>query len=62
MLLERKYTASRFTRDVIAGSPSGLRYPAGDGAGTGSGVAPQHGLYTRCRRDRNIALTGGSRF
>ncbi len=62
-LLERKYTASRFTRDVIAGITVGIiAIPLAMALAIGSGVAPQYGLYTSAVAGIVIALTGGSRF
>lgn len=44
---KEKYTASRFTRDVIAGITVGIiAIPLAMALAIGSGVAPQYGLYT----------------
>lgn len=62
-LLERKYTAARFTRDLIAGITVGIiAIPLAMALAIGSGVAPQYGLYTAAVAGIVIALTGGSRF
>ncbi len=62
-LLERKYTLSRFTRDLIAGITVGIiAIPLAMALAIGSGVAPQYGLYTAAVAGIIIALTGGSRF
>ena len=56
---KEKYTAARFTRDLIAGITVGIiAIPLA----IGSGVAPQYGLYTAAVAGIVIALTGGSRF
>ncbi|EGP1155956.1 C4-dicarboxylic acid transporter DauA [Salmonella enterica] len=60
---KEKYTASRFTRDVIAGITVGIiAIPLAMALAIGSGVAPQYGLYTSAVAGIVIALTGGSRF
>ncbi len=60
---KEKYTASRFTRDVIAGVTVGIiAIPLAMALAIGSGVAPQYGLYTSAVAGIVIALTGGSRF
>ncbi|VEB58654.1 transporter [Salmonella enterica subsp. enterica] len=60
---KKKYTASRFTRDVIAGITVGIiAIPLAMALAIGSGVAPQYGLYTSAVAGIVIALTGGSRF
>lgn len=62
-LLEEKYTAARFTRDLIAGITVGIiAIPLAMALAIGSGVAPQYGLYTAAVAGIVIALTGGSRF
>lgn len=63
-LLEKEYTASRFTRDVIAGITVGIiTIPLSMALAIGSsGVAPQYGLYTSAVARIVIALTDGSRF
>jgi SulP family sulfate permease len=62
-LLERKYTSSRFIRDLIAGITVGIiAIPLAMALAIGSGVAPQYGLYTSAVAGIVIALTGGSRF
>ncbi|STV88250.1 putative transporter [Klebsiella michiganensis] len=58
---KEKYTASRFTRDVIAGITVGIiAIPLAMALAIGSGVAPQYGLYTSAVAGIVIALTGGS--
>ncbi|OUE80987.1 C4-dicarboxylic acid transporter DauA [Klebsiella aerogenes] len=60
---KEKYTASRFTRDLIAGITVGIiAIPLAMALAIGSGVAPQYGLYTSAVAGIVIALTGGSRF
>lgn len=56
---KEKYTASRFTRDVIAGITVGIiAIPLAMALAIGSGVAPQYGLYTSAVAGIVIALTG----
>ncbi|MCO1593402.1 SulP family inorganic anion transporter, partial [Escherichia coli] len=44
---KEKYTAARFTRDLIAGITVGIiAIPLAMALAIGSGVAPQYGLYT----------------
>lgn len=58
-----KYTASRFSRDLIAGITVGIiAIPLAMALAIGSGVAPQYGLYTSAVAGIVIALSGGSRF
>lgn len=60
---KEKYTAARFTRDLIAGITVGIiAIPLAMALAIGSGVAPQYGLYTAAVAGIVIALTGGSRF
>ncbi len=60
---KEKYTAARFTRDLIAGITVGIiAIPLAMALAIGSGVAPQYGLYTAAVAWIVIALTGGSRF
>ena len=59
----KKYTSSRFIRDLIAGITVGIiAIPLAMALAIGSGVAPQYGLYTSAVAGIVIALTGGSRF
>ena len=59
---KEKYTAARFTRDLIAGITVGIiAIPLAMALAIGSGVAPQYGLYTAAVAGIVIALTGGSR-
>lgn len=58
-----KYTASRFSRDLIAGITVGIiAIPLAMALAIGSGVAPQYGLYTSAVAGIVIALSGGSRY
>ena len=58
---KEKYTAARFTRDLIAGITVGIiAIPLAMALAIGSGVAPQYGLYTAAVAGIVIALTGGS--
>ena len=60
---KEKYTAARFTRDLIAGITVGIiAIPLAMALAIGSGGAPQYGLYTAAVAGIVIALTGGSRF
>src|SRR5699024_2395104 len=60
---KEKYTAARFTRDLIAGITVGIiAIPLAMALAIGSGVAPQYGLYTAAIAGIVIAVTGGSRF
>ena len=60
---KEKYTAARFTRDLIAGITVGIiAIPLAMALAIGRGVAPQYGLYTAAVAGIVIALTGGSRF
>lgn len=60
---KEKYTASRFSRDLIAGITVGIiAIPLAMALAIGSGVPPQYGLYTSAVAGIVIALTGGSRF
>ena len=60
---KEKYTAARFTRDLIAGITVGIiAIPLAMALAIGSGVAPQYGLYTAAVAGIVIAITGGSRF
>ena len=60
---KEKYTAARFTRDLIAGITVGIiAIPLAMALAIGSGVAPQYGLYTAAVAGIVIALTGGARF
>ena len=59
---KEKYTAARFTRDLIAGITVGIiAIPLAMALAIGSGVAPQYGLYTAAVAGI-VILTGGSRF
>ena len=56
---KEKYTAARFTRDLIAGITVGIiAIPLAMALAIGSGVAPQYGLYTAAVAGIVIALTG----
>lgn len=56
---KEKYTAARFTRDLIAGdNRRDYCYPLAMALAIGSGVAPQYGLYTAAVAGIVIALTG----
>ena len=60
---KEKYTAARFTRDLIAGVTVGIiAIPLAMALAIGSGVAPQYGLYTAAVAGIVIALSGGSRY
>lgn len=60
---KEKYTASRFSRDLVAGITVGIiAIPLAMALAIGSGVPPQYGLYTSAVAGIVIALTGGSRF
>ncbi len=61
-LLERKYTAARFTRDLIAGITVGIiAIPLAMALAIGSGVAPVRFIYRSCCGDCHCS-DGGSRF
>ncbi|ELY5813633.1 C4-dicarboxylic acid transporter DauA [Cronobacter turicensis] len=58
-----KYTASRLSRDLIAGITVGIiAIPLAMALAIGSGVPPQYGLYTSAIAGIVIALSGGSRY
>ncbi|TKI05594.1 C4-dicarboxylic acid transporter DauA [Martelella alba] len=57
------YNLHRFVKDLIAGVTVGIiAIPLSMALAIGSGVAPQHGLYTSAIAGIVIALCGGSRF
>lgn len=57
------YRWQRFIKDVIAGITVGIiAIPLAMALAIGSGVAPQHGLYTAIIAGIIVAVTGGSRF
>ncbi len=58
-----KYSASRFTRDLLAGITVGIiAIPLAMALAIASGVPPQYGLYTAIIAGFLIPLLGGSRF
>lgn len=61
--LEKSYTKTLFTKDLMAGITVGIiAIPLAMALAIASGVPPQYGLYTAFIAGFIIALTGGSRF
>jgi SulP family sulfate permease len=61
--LKEPYNCQRFIKDLIAGITVGIiAIPLSMALAIGSGVAPQHGLYTSAIAGIVVALCGGSRF
>lgn len=57
------YNRNKFTRDVLAGITVGIiAIPLSMALAIGTGVAPQHGLYTAIVAGILAALLGGSRY
>lgn len=62
-ILQEPYTASRFSKDLLAGVTVGvIAIPLAMALAIASGVPPQNGLYTAFIAGFVIALTGGSRY
>lgn len=60
---KESYSLPRLLKDTIAGITVGIiAIPLAMALAIGSGVAPQHGLYTAAVAGMVIALCGGSRF